>query len=443
MPPAAGAGYERDTGPAEGGAPLEELLLPGGRLPQPPSARNFAVAYSNAALEGWVPQPAPVCAAASVAGAWNAALARPRGAAGAAGVDTVLQVLIAIAEEKAADKEQTLDRLLLKKIGPLRGAVCARLERGGRSLGGAKAAGATPKLCTQLLRAECAERLLDPAAPPRADADGMPTDALGSLIDLWGMTEDGAREILQGEEQRTAAEGKAPQVASASSPEEEEEEEDDEALQGNEEGEDEEEAAAAAPPDASGGKRPRAKGKKGAAKGAQPQQKPLSQMVNEALSGWWQNIIAAERMKRTVPSTSGIGNWGILEAAERMGEGITPAPPAPLRPRLLLGKAGQVVHRVRDTDEEPVVAKQWRALWDAFSEEGSVLIFHLTNHYALIFALREWTEPGGRPVRQLLSARRGQRPAAWIDWADARAVMAKWAGYKIIQIQAGPRDVQD
>ena len=107
-----------------------------------------------------------------------------------------------------------------------------------------------------------------------------------------------------------------------------------------------------------------------------------------------------------------------------------------------------------------------------------VLLFHLKNHYALIFALREWVvesdgataaENGNRDnssgssaaaaaatisaaaiaatgatattrvtiVRQLLTARRGQRPSAWIDFSEARETMLGWEGYKIIAVGAG------
>lgn len=66
-----------------------------------------------------------------------------------------------------------------------------------------------------------------------------------------------------------------------------------------------------------------------------------------------------------------------------------------------------------------------------------MLLFHLKNHYALIFAVREWYHEGTQQhVRQVLTARRGQRPTAWIDFDEVRDVLLSWDGYKIMLIQS-------
>ena len=134
-------------------------------------------------------------------------------------------------------------------------------------------------------------------------------------------------------------------------------------------------------------------------------------------------------------------------------------------------------------------AEQWAALRARFSQPHVALIFHLTNHYALIFALREWHEPlpdgadgaaaeagaeaadkeqpvhrahraaaaaaggegggdasrpegtprvsvgGVRVVREVLTARKGQRPSAWIDFEEARKTMLRWNGYKMLAVE--------
>lgn len=61
--------YERDTDDPET-QDLLGLLLPGGKLPA--TADRFSLQYSQALLDGWVKQHSPACAAASVAGTWNA-----------------------------------------------------------------------------------------------------------------------------------------------------------------------------------------------------------------------------------------------------------------------------------------------------------------------------------------------------------------------------------
>lgn len=88
-------------------------------------------------------------------------------------------------------------------------------------------------------------------------------------------------------------------------------------------------------------------------------------------------------------------------------------------------------------DSDATIAKQWDELKGLFMRLDHVLLFHLTNHYALIFATREWWDESKQvPVRQLLTARRGQRPTAWIDFNEAREIMLGWEGYKIMAISS-------
>eukprot|EP00756_Hemistasia_phaeocysticola_P031369 Hpha_TRINITY_DN16349_c4_g1::TRINITY_DN16349_c4_g1_i2::g.61411::m.61411 len=225
MPEGVQPAYERDDARAESAVDLSELLLPGGKLPRPDEARSFAVAYSNEAFDGWLRQPAPVCAAASTAGAWNAAAGQGRTGKTSASVDAIMRLLIEISQDHLRDREGTLQRLLLLPVGAVKEAVDARLSSSGRSLAGKKRQGTTPKLCNTMLKVLCAERVLKQEDSPLKDGDGMPTDVFASLADVWAMTEDSAREILQKEEDRLEQEraadsgsGKTPNRSPRSAP---------------------------------------------------------------------------------------------------------------------------------------------------------------------------------------------------------------------------------
>eukprot|EP01065_Artemidia_motanka_P010783 TRINITY_DN15777_c0_g1_i1.p1 TRINITY_DN15777_c0_g1~~TRINITY_DN15777_c0_g1_i1.p1 ORF type:complete len:442 (+),score=188.67 TRINITY_DN15777_c0_g1_i1:46-1371(+) len=421
-PPAASpVGYERDDARSYGIESLEKLLLPDGQLPLAASASSFALAYSSGALGGWLRQPTPICAAASLAGAWNTAARRERGTDGSASVEDMLRVLIQLSRERLDTKESTLQRLLLHPVGQLRERVEARLREEGRSLAGRKQESASPKLCRELLRVECAERVLDAAAGPQMGEDGLPVDAIASLADAWKMKEEGAREVLELHRLRRAGQERPKQEDVVAKPADEGEEEEEE-LQGSDSDEEGKEKE----------KKRKPKGKK-----EKEKQKPLDVLVNEALAAWWRNLLTYERLAReSVPSTGGIGNWGLLEAAPRLEEALG----RPATAALLMGKCGAASGMQIKNGEEADVAQEWRFLWDSFTAPDTALIFHLTNHYALIFALRQWQSSDGTWVRQLLTARRGQRPAVWMDWADARRIMLGWAGYRILSLTVGERD---
>eukprot|EP00971_Amphidinium_carterae_P134661 2668746-Amphidinium_carterae.1 len=63
----------------------------------------------------------------------------------------------------------------------------------------------------------------------------------------------------------------------------------------------------------------------------------------------------------------------------------------------------------------PVVGQNHGVPKAAFGGSNTVLLFHLINHYALLYAWREWCEPNaephkGRMRKQLLTARKGRPP---------------------------------
>ena len=132
---------------------------------------------------------------------------------------------------------------------------------------------------------------------------------------------------------------------------------------------------------------------------------------------------------------------------------------ARLRCRTLVGikVKGQVAPPIllRKADSAERVEEAWGAFKAAFSAPRTCLLLHQKNHYSLVFALREWTEPPpaedaaataaadgasreGRRVRELLTCRKGQRPTVWIDWTEVHRYISGWSGYAVMQISAPP-----
>lgn len=103
--------------------------------------------------------------------------------------------------------------------------------------------------------------------------------------------------------------------------------------------------------------------------------------------------------------------------------------------------------QISQEDSEERREETWVGLWREFSRESTVLIYHLKNHYALVFAMREWQESPQytkddhghiiqvrRMCREILTARKGQRPSTWIAWDEVYATLCAWDGYKIVSV---------
>jgi hypothetical protein len=148
------------------------------------------------------------------------------------------------------------------------------------------------------------------------------------------------------------------------------------------------------------------------------------------------NKLTAERA-----STAAIGNVNLIKCVARLSDRFsncdlaqsTLCMPIQVSARVLMGKSkkgSNIEHTLSKKDDHATIDAQWSALRSTFCRQDSVLLFHLKNHYALVFALREWRDEQG-VHRQLLTARKGQRPSAWIDFAEARETMLAWEGYKV------------
>mmetsp|Transcript_22813 Transcript_22813/g.56274 ORF Transcript_22813/g.56274 Transcript_22813/m.56274 type:complete len:246 (+) Transcript_22813:188-925(+) len=190
-----------------------------------------------------------------------------------------------------------------------------------------------------------------------------------------------------------------------------------------------------------------------------------------------------EKLNRPKPSTGEFGNWGLVEACQRVSAAAavaaatsslsapatfapvgsaspssasstssSSAPPASAASSSSAAPAPVVVcttvcaikTKARRNlaivltskgDQAAAAEKEWETLRTLLAREDTVLIFHLKNHYALIYALREQSARTGTMRREMLTARKGQRPTEWISWDEARQTMLGWTGYGIMAVQ--------
>ena len=147
------------------------------------------------------------------------------------------------------------------------------------------------------------------------------------------------------------------------------------------------------------------------------------------------------KLSLTRPSTGHIGNLTLKQAVARISSTLPASLPG-LKAETFMGK-GKAQHKVKPKDREEDISRQWKELWAAYVNPNVALIMHLTNHYALVYALREWTTQEGQVVRQLLTARKGQTPKAWLEFDECRAMMIRWKGYAIIRITTMPQITPD
>lgn len=139
-----------------------------------------------------------------------------------------------------------------------------------------------------------------------------------------------------------------------------------------------------------------------------------------------------EKLCRPRPSTGFFGNWGIHDASRRLVDKHgTPINSGTFMARAARGSPAKL--KISSKDSEESVTEQWTAFREKFAKKNCVLLFHLTNHYALIYGVREWVKDGV-VTRQILTTRRGQRPNTWLDFAEVRQICLKWAGYKMLHL---------
>ena len=332
-------------------------------------------------FDGWVKQTAPACAAASVAGAVNACRGIiSREDPSMLRQDDVLVILRQILVTRASKRQARMERLLMLPEGglkPLLDELCRMLADEGKPLGG--------------LKGKCTTA----------------TGAVKRLAKLAKTTEEGegGAAIAAARLRETMADDDSAATPAAVGSDDDENGNDDE---------DED------------------KSQKGMQKW---KWRKDAKLLLSSLGG----LIKLDRKR---PSTGAFGNWGISEAIDR----IVDAPKLAgcddgFKSNLLVGKRAKgVAIGLSAKDSEAKIAADWSKLWAAFMDPDTVIIYHLKNHYALVYALRHWVEvdegtSSRRVVREVLTSRRGQTPKSWIAWEDCRATMLGYSGYKMIAIK--------
>ena len=552
LPPDADAGdlalpaVEMDTADDEEASSsweaLRSTLLPPDGASLPTTADGtfipaFALLVNGSALNAWVKQPSPSCAAAVVAGAWNAlACAGGRRDARAMGVRDVLDAMALGAETNLFWKKARFARLLGVSSDAFDAFERAVLERiasdpSGATLGGRSKA-------DPAMRRGDAMRVVEETATSMTK--GETSSFAGDADDVSSIEETGhdaedafaAVAALLREEKagKRRTKTKTPERASSETSSENEPAcVADVDPRGADEKKDANEVANEDARQPKQKKKPTKKKKGtsfpkktltrlgppsaaflGASSGIQSRNLGVSNDENESASNdgdasassaasdddddgekkikkfdWraeiWSVLKARaglEKLRRDKPSTAAFGNAEVMRVFRRLVEtnetnetnssvsranetetayvfsarvafGIK----TKTRPSL---EAAIAKHASSDTDVETTRAShEWHALRALFARPGVFLVSHHANHYAPVYALRERREENAnnagddgddgdasdsreirwRETREMLTARRGQRPAVWIPWEEARATMRRWSGYGIMAFE--------
>lgn len=450
-----GEQVEQDTQEAEDVLDLASILLP----PSPsssasslafPSVDQFAVLYNKKLFDGWVKQPSACCGAAAVAGAVNCLGNMPRSHKSALNHTDVLNVYRLIISESIEKKQASFSRCLGCPVDKF----IAKLEEEmwSRNIDNDRKRFAVSKKETVIVVESVVKEIKCNAFDDDSDDDKI-VESCNLLEELIFNEKKKQEEEASHDNENTAEDC----FANISENSENNSQQESNVSEAN------------APPAiiVIPGKKTKpikrktskktSKFRKPAPNGSSDRNDDdeTSIVHNEwdwksSLYELMKKIAGLRKLEAVKPSTACIGNWGILAVITKILE-LTDIGSSSLSAQLFMGKgiAGprcKLIAPLSRKDSEKEITKQWNALRSAFADPDQVLLFHLKNHYALIYAMREWVEPAegaegdSRVVRQIYTARRGQRPAVWIDFLEARETMLGWEGYKIISITRSSND---
>lgn len=420
--------YEKDTDETEEiSQNVFDYLLPTGTLPT--SYSKFGLHLNRNLIDGWVKQPSPCCAAASVAGAWNALASLHRSDTLALNHEIVLNLFKSIFRVHIHERKVSFERSLGATVDPILEAIEIILENKGKKIGGKKGEGATKRSILAAVKSAVISY-----------HKGKPSDSLqheGCKDSPSSKDEFSSRSSNTQRQQRHPLACMYDLVIG----------EDERLLDDVTYDIDQEDAGEKSEDDEIGGDEDGAVIRIG--DHHHHVSNSSAHLISSSTWNWKKDLIelidkisGLRKLQQSKPSTAAIGNWGIMSAVTRLSQvsGLGDNVSA----RLFMGKKNTPRTKIdrpllkKERNMADVIQSHWDALRNTFSAPNTVLLFHLKNHYALIFALREWIAEG-KFVRQLLTARRGQRPTVWLDFEEAMDIMLGWSGYKMLALTVADR----
>ena len=375
------------------------LLYPKGSIPM--GVDNFVVCHSPALMDGWVNQTSPACAAASTASAWNALLGLCRSDPKAMGQDDVVSIMRKILEDDIHAKQQEVcAKFGEDEVGKFLELFKKSMVRDGKEPFNFDLKTITGHIISRI----------------HAVCDNVPAASGPAGLTLMKKYVAHEQSKLVDRKKRGRVASKQRKKKDGASDGTEEDQPDVTDSERLEQGEDEDDAGGGGGGGGGGGLNP------GTPYG------PLMALIKQY--GGLQKICA----KR--PSTSFFGNDGIIKAVKRLKEDH-PGKEIFTKPFMAKVKPGdkEKYFKLTSKDTPETIAKHWKGMRDTFMSFDSVLLFHQVNHYSMIYALREWVNLSGKKQRQVLTAKRGQRPTAWLDFTEVRRILLSWGGHRIIEIK--------
>lgn len=315
-------------------AELIQTMLPSPEVVDLGKVSQFGFHYNKKVFDGWVKQPSPCCAAAAVAGAWNALSNRHRNDVKALSHTDILNVYEQLLRDMIISKKKSFERRLGASIDSLIVMIRGELKLMGRFIGGKKKLGVTKRVLIQILKIIASKYKLN------GDAD-----VLSESLDASTKNVD-TREPKSSVELITELMGGSGITVTA--------------IENNKIGtdsDDDEEESDTADDDVL----------------EIPKLGEINKKSSTKLKPWdWtadlltllKNMSGIVKLRDERPSTAAIGNWGIISAVSKVSEysslGTT------VEATLFMGKKSskrsKIDYALSKKDSEVTIATQWDAL---------------------------------------------------------------------------------